>query len=317
MNSSLPLVSVVVPNYNHGSHLQKRLDSIINQTFQDFELIILDDRSTDNSRDIIQMYADHKKVTHVSLNEQNSGSTFKQWKRGLNVARGEWIWFAESDDYADLTFLEKMIKRTVHPRIGLVYCDSHVVEGDVALGQTLGEMKNKRLQTNRWSHDYHNDGVDEIEGFLLPAGTINNASAVLFRRSVLEAVNPFDLPLRYIGDKYAYVKVLSKSDVAYVNQALNYYRNPFNKKAADAFIQYFYEQFLVFDWVYRNVDVTDWKAFYRGFYSNTQNSIFTGWSMSKIELYGRLARTNAPLFIRCVGNNFVGGMARTFGLKNK
>jgi glycosyltransferase involved in cell wall biosynthesis len=85
------MISVIVPNYNHAKFLKERIDSILNQTIQDFELIILDDCSTDNSREIIESY---RQLPNVSIfyNSKNSGSPFKQWKKGINRAKGKYIW---------------------------------------------------------------------------------------------------------------------------------------------------------------------------------------------------------------------------------
>lgn len=82
------------------------MKSIFNQTFQDFEVILLDDASTDNSREILHKYQEHPKVSHLIINETNSGSPFKQWEKGLAFARGEFIWIAESDDYCNIFFLK-------------------------------------------------------------------------------------------------------------------------------------------------------------------------------------------------------------------
>ena len=78
----MPRVSVIVPNYNHARFLPKRIESILNQTFQDFELILLDDCSTDDSRSILSSYASDPRVT-IEFNKVNSGSTFKQWNKGV------------------------------------------------------------------------------------------------------------------------------------------------------------------------------------------------------------------------------------------
>ena len=85
----MPQVSVIVPNYNHALFLRQRLDSIFNQNFQDFEVIILDDCSTDNSKEIIEEYRNRPQVSHIVYNDTNSGSPFKQWAKGCDVARGE------------------------------------------------------------------------------------------------------------------------------------------------------------------------------------------------------------------------------------
>lgn len=83
-----PLVSVIVPNYNHASYLKERLDSIYQQTYQNIEVILLDDFSSDNSVEILKQYA--KKYPHKTrlvVNEQNSGRVFRQWNKGLALAK--------------------------------------------------------------------------------------------------------------------------------------------------------------------------------------------------------------------------------------
>ena len=309
---SIPKVSVVIPNYNHARYLEQRIESVLEQSFIDFEVIILDDHSTDNSREIIDKYAAHAKVAAVIINEKNSGTPFKQWQRGLNLARGEWIWLAESDDYADRHFLEKMIAAIGgNAAVGLAYCDSHIVSQNVVSVETFADIKNKRFKTSRWHHNYENRGVDEMENYMLPGGTINNTSAVLFKRDIFQQANPFDIDLRYIGDKYAFVKVLAHADVVYVSEPLNYFRDPFNSKHADKFVYYFFEQFLVFDWVYRNVSISNRKKFFEGFYANTRNSVFRNWNAVKLSLYGKLFRRNPYLLLKSVIHNFFEAFRRS------
>ena len=79
------MVSVIIPNYNHAKYLEQRIDSVLNQSYQDFEVIILDDCSKDNSRDVIEKYRSHERVSHIVYNEQNSGGTFNQWNKGLSL----------------------------------------------------------------------------------------------------------------------------------------------------------------------------------------------------------------------------------------
>ena len=120
-----PAVSVIVPNYNHAPFLRQRIDSILNQTFQDLELIILDDCSTDDSRRIIESYRNEPRVRAIIYNEANSGSTFAQWKRGLREARGKYVWIAESDDYADADFLSVLVSTLEnHPEAAVAFTGS-------------------------------------------------------------------------------------------------------------------------------------------------------------------------------------------------
>lgn len=100
-----PLVSVIVPNYNHAPYLKERLDSIYQQTYQNIEVILLDDFSSDNSVEVLKQYArKYPHNTRLIVNEENSGKVFRQWNKGLSLAKGELIWIAESDDYCDVNF---------------------------------------------------------------------------------------------------------------------------------------------------------------------------------------------------------------------
>src|SRR5260370_24418527 len=110
-------VSIIVPNYNHGRFLRRRIETILTQTFQDLELILLDDCSTDDSRTILKHYASSPCV-RIEFNEVNSGSAFKQWNKGVRLATGKYVWIAESDHYADPQFLERLVPLLAsHPQL--------------------------------------------------------------------------------------------------------------------------------------------------------------------------------------------------------
>ena len=87
----MPKVSVIIPNYNHAPYLKERLDSVFNQSFQGFEVILLDDSSTDNSIEVLNIYTSNPKVSHFIINKKNSGSPFKQWEKGIELATGDYL----------------------------------------------------------------------------------------------------------------------------------------------------------------------------------------------------------------------------------
>lgn len=101
----MPAFSIILPNYNHAAFLFERIESILQQSYQDFEIIILDDKSTDNSREIIERYRSHPKISRIIYSDSNGGSPFLQWKKGIELATADWIWIAETDDIADPSFL--------------------------------------------------------------------------------------------------------------------------------------------------------------------------------------------------------------------
>ena len=165
--------------------------------------------------------------------------------------------------------------------------------------------KNKKLETSHWAENYTNHGIQEIQDFIMPYGGINNTSAVLFNRNVLLKANPFDIPLRFMGDKYAFIKVLSISDVAYVNLPLNYYRAAADSrpKHTDDYLDYFYEQFLIFNWIDKNLKSLDRNKFLKAFKLNIETSLISGWGRKKVKIFNELYRLNKSLVLTAIRNN--------------
>ena len=218
-----PKVSVILPNYNHAPYLCERLESILTQTYKDFELLILDDGSTDDSYQIIARYERRARV-RVLVNSTNSGSAFSQWNLGISLACGEYVWIAESDDSADPHFLETVIPLLdENPSIGLAYCQSRLInEEGVEVGNSLDWTTD--LDPFRWKADFMNNGRDEIRKYLVFKNTIPNASAVITRRSVLKDVMPMDTSFKLCGDWMHWGKVLLQTDLAYIAEPLNHWR---------------------------------------------------------------------------------------------
>ena len=219
----MPRVSIIVPNFNHGRFLERRLRSIFEQTIQDFELIFLDDASTDNSLEIFKKFANDSRVT-LHVNKSNSGNPFVQWNKGLALATGQYIWIAESDDFAEPTFLEMMIASLEkHPTAGLATCRSMITDQndqDLELFDAYHWFSDRQ----RWQHDYFNTGLAEISKYLAFQNTIPNASATLFRRSLVEQGLRGPENMRIAGDWFFWVKLLSSSDICHVGQPLNHFR---------------------------------------------------------------------------------------------
>lgn len=222
----MPSVSVILPNYNHAPFLRQRIDSILNQTFQDFELILLDDCSTDNSRDIIEGYRNHPKVPHVVFNSQNSGSAFQQWKKGIDLAQGEWLWIAESDDWAEPDFLEQMVTAAdKHPNCVLVSSIPQYVFPD-------GRTWNRSVDN---SEDRLSHGKDFIKQNLLTGNNLSNVSALLLRRNAIERIDFSRIAtMRLCGDWMLYVKLCELGNVLEVNKTLSHFRQHPDSTSATA-----------------------------------------------------------------------------------
>lgn len=217
MKTKAPLVSVIIPNYNHARYLKQRLDSVFNQTYQNFEVIFLDDCSTDNSLEVIEQYRDNPHLSRIVVNETNSGSTFKQWDKGIGLAKGEWIWIAESDDCCELFFLEEMVKQ-IEDREGVVleFCSSQYVDENGVLVPTYNDW-NQALYV--WDN-----GVDFVCERQCKGNSIWNASSAVFSKSVFPKVNKAYRNYKIAGDKLFWIEVALCGGVVHVNKRLNYYR---------------------------------------------------------------------------------------------
>ncbi|WP_290765902.1 glycosyltransferase family 2 protein [Fibrobacter sp. UBA4297] len=209
----MPTVSVIVPNYNHAAYLRQRLDSIFNQTYQDFEVIILDDCSTDNSKEIIEEYRIRPQVSHIVYNETNSGSPFKQWAKGFDLARGEYIWIAESDDWAELNFLETLIKKIkTDSSIALAYCNSiWYFDKDYKSYPTF----KKETTLN---------GLQFIKEQMYWNNSIHNASSVLFRKDRISKVDQSYTEFKGSGDYFFWIQICETGNVFFTPNSLNYWR---------------------------------------------------------------------------------------------
>ncbi|HEV2417579.1 MAG TPA: glycosyltransferase [Terriglobia bacterium] len=219
----MPTVSVIVPNYNHARFLRKRIDSVLRQTFQDFELILLDDCSTDDSRSILSSYAADPRV-RIEFNDANSGSTFKQWNKGVRLARGEYVWIAESDDYADPRLLERLIAVLgSDPQVVFVNCRSWRVYADDRV-DGYADSHLVALNPDKWANDFSADGREECRNYFVHLNPVFNASSVLFRKAVYDEVQGADESLHFCGDWKLWAAMALKGQVAHISEPLNYYR---------------------------------------------------------------------------------------------
>jgi glycosyltransferase involved in cell wall biosynthesis len=218
-------VSVIVPNYRHERYLEDRLRSIFRQTVKPHEIIFLDDASPDKSVKVARRVAAEAPVPmQILVNEQNSGSTFRQWMKGLSLASGDLVWLAESDDSCHPEFLERLVPEFYDPDVALAYCQSALIGprserwSDNFLGHT------DDISESRWRSRYSVPGVVEAAEALSQKNTIPNASAVVFRRPPsLDFAEDLE-KLRFAGDWLFYSLLIRSGKIVYIPEVLNEYR---------------------------------------------------------------------------------------------
>lgn len=212
----MPTVSVIIPNYNHAQYLRQRIDSILHQTYSDFELIILDDCSTDNSKETIESYRDNPKVSLIVFNTENGGTPFKQWNKGIELASGQWIWIAESDDYAEPEFLEKLMEQAMlYSHVGLLYCTNHWVDENGT--KVLPTLEDKPINIY--------NGKNYILNKMLYENEIPNVSSTLFRKDIYPLIDTALYEyMKLCGDWFLYILLSEQADVLALNKVYSNYR---------------------------------------------------------------------------------------------
>lgn len=210
-------VSVIIPNYNHEPFLIERIESVLKQTYQNFEVIILDDCSTDNSRVVIERYRYHPKVSKIVYNKTNSGSTFKQWQKGFNLAQGEYIWIAESDDVAHPDFLSELIAAINKGK-------------DITLaasGITLIDEKNNVIgheSISKCNKIRYYSGDEFIRENMLLGNHLFNASSALIRKDILTQIPKTYTTLKASGDYLLWIEIARLGNVVEIPYHLDYFR---------------------------------------------------------------------------------------------
>jgi glycosyltransferase involved in cell wall biosynthesis len=172
-----PAVSVVVPNFNYGHFLQECIESVLDQSFQDYELIVVDDNSTDNSREIVRRYVS-RYPDRVSLLHNSSGPSGMPTpvNMGIRYMRGQYCAWLSSDDVFERDKLAAQVRfLQEHPSVGLVH-SAYIAIDDK--GAKIGE--------------FHPPNEFETDAFTaLLDGNFINGNTVLIPRRVLETVGPF------------------------------------------------------------------------------------------------------------------------------
>lgn len=214
-------VSVVVPIYNAGKKLEKCIKSILNQTFTNFELILVNDGSTDNSINICKKYELKDNRVRV-IDKKNEGSIATR-NRGVMEASGDYIMFVDADDYIATTAIEKLYIDAKDKDLDIIVCNTYKVLGDRAI---IKQINN--------SHYFKNDKIYEgndikdklaeayLHGHPFPA----SIHSKLYKRELLLSSGKYLDRIKFLGDDMYYnlEMFLKAQKVKVIREPLYYYR---------------------------------------------------------------------------------------------
>lgn len=200
------LVSVIIPNYNYARYLRETIDSVLAQTYQKIEIIVVDDGSSDASGAILRKYCDQISV----IFQRNQGVSAAR-NNGVAASQGEYIAFLDADDYWLPAKIEKQIERFGRSEsLGLVHVGVDEIDGE-------GNSLLLRL----------NGAEGKISGALLrfkPEGILFGGSGLMVPRDVFDEVGGFDIQLSTSADWDFCYRVSSQYEVGFVPEVLLKYR---------------------------------------------------------------------------------------------
>ncbi len=221
-----PCISVIVPNYNHAKYLRDRLDSIYHQSYPNIEVILLDDASADGSVAILKEYAErYRQNTRLICNTHNSGSPFAQWKKGMEMARGELIWIAESDDNSESGFLSELVPMFTNSAVTLAFCKTLFIDdGGKVVWSTDEYLHN--VAPELWQRSFVMGAATLVPRAWVAKNIIPNVGSAIFRK-------PLDLSklcalgwtnFKVCGDWIFYLNICRGGLVGYSEKPMNLYR---------------------------------------------------------------------------------------------
>jgi glycosyltransferase involved in cell wall biosynthesis len=220
-----PRISVVVPSYNHSAFLSERLDSILQQSYDNIEILVLDDASEDQSREIIDQYQRrHPDMIRAIYNDVNSGNVFRQWRRGLESVSGELVWICESDDSCERNFLELLIPYFADPSIMVAFgrvqfVDEHGIESDWL------DIYRDSAAAGIWKDVQIAPAHEWFRGAFGVRNIIPNVGGCVFRRQLMSAEIWREAEkFHVLGDWFLYAHFVSGGRIAFDPNAVSYFR---------------------------------------------------------------------------------------------
>ena len=221
MNENTPKVSVVTAMYNHKPYLKRRADSILSQTLEDWEWIIVDDCSPDGSFEYMQELTAHDPRVTVLQNDHNRHIAYTN-QRGIDLARGKFLYRTDSDDYCDYRFLKRMTAlMEAHPKVSMAHCRGLYMDADDGIWGGWPRRGN-----------YIIDGWEEFRRQVVRYNI--KSTNIMLRRDVVVAAGGFTkLPLLCSHDWYLSLRACLMGEIAYLDEPLVAQRKHANNVSGD------------------------------------------------------------------------------------
>jgi glycosyltransferase involved in cell wall biosynthesis len=205
----MPRVSVIIPTYNDATYLPVAIESVLAQSCQDFELIVIDDGSTDNTRTVLQSYL--ARIRYIY--QENQGESVAR-NQGIRLAQGEYVAFLDSDDVWLPAKLARQVEiMAAHPQGVLLYTDSYLTD---AAGKEIGYLGCGTPGSAAMVRDMARDLVID--------NVVMSASTVMVRRAALAGLELFDAAIQWGEDWDLWIRLALRGPMVYLPEPLACYR---------------------------------------------------------------------------------------------
>lgn len=235
----MPKVSVIIPSYNCGRFVIDAVTSILNQSYKDCEIVVIDDGSTDNTREVLSVFIEKKNITYLYQANQGVGAARNS---GIMASTGDYITFLDADDTLTEDSVEKRLRFAVqHPEVGLVFSDyfHQRSESDMTISDHAYLIK--RFPNLM----FHNpEGIiftGNIEDYFEVPFNIWTGT-VLVKREVFDKVGRFRTDVRITDDRDMWIRIAEHFRVGYINSALAYYKHFRGNLTTSVPVKYFGER---------------------------------------------------------------------------
>jgi len=222
-------VSVCIPNYNGAQYIGEAIQSVLNQSYKDFELIISDNCSTDNSIDVVNKFIDHR--IKIYRNSSNIGMV-SNWNKCISLASGDYICLLSHDDILEKDILRKEVEiLDSNPNVGFVFTSAKIINsrGEV-LGQIIPVFSTQSILIMK--------GEAFFREFIV--GNKVSLCTIMFRKECFNTLGNFDENTSYACDWEMCLRISLYYDVAFISEQLAYYRthstNTSNEEGVDIFL---------------------------------------------------------------------------------
>ena len=210
------MISIITTSYNYGEYISETIKSIQAQSYSDWELIIVDDSSQDNSVEIIKSFCKDKRIKLI-CHDKNKGLT-QSVKTGLKYAKGEWIAFLESDDLWRENTLEERVRAIKNnPQVGIIFNDVEEFGDDNTFLAVKNNLDKNRVKISKLNFPKNIFYDLNIENFLL------TFSAVMIKKEILDDC-PLDTPIDALLDWWIFIHISFNNEAFYINKRLTKWR---------------------------------------------------------------------------------------------